>query len=103
MNTVSPAKQFYPELSDRFTDPGAQPKHVICSYKCKGPERIIAIHTAGTDVVWSISAQAAASKARLIRGMDPEDAVSIGFFAGQISKHNGTFYPELDRKRSKQT
>ena len=84
-----------------------QPKSSLCQSKVEGaktprhaiiaiymePEIAVQIHTAGTDRLWSIAAGDAAKNHRLIRGMSPADALTLGVWYGEAKSRS--LYQEL--------
>lgn len=74
-----------PTLAARRT--GALPKHLQVGVYFGGDEITMHFHTAGTDAIWGLPVTVAARNERLVKGLDPEDALQLGlYYQRQVDK-----------------
>lgn len=90
--TISQIDASTHELASRAADANATPKHLLCATFYGTPEIKVEIHTAGRPVTYRIPVREAARSRRLIKGMNPEDALSIGLSFGRQLKRETIRY-----------
>lgn len=69
---------------------------MLCAVLLEKPDVMIEIHTAGRPVLCRVPVSQAAKNKRLISGMSPDDALSIGvYFGHQKERETIRFYSSL--------
>ena len=93
-NATLPVYRLHPESALHGRKAGCEntPRHAISAIHMQ-PEISVQIHTVGTDKLWSIPISEAARNDRLIRGMCPEDALTVGVWYGEAKSRR--LYQEL--------